>query len=195
VPDRIPLSAALGDPIVAERVRRAVARCDLPIRDAPFYAKLGFAGQLSVPRVTGLIEAALAAAAGLAARPIVVPVAYADHGRAGVPAPEQLLRAAMETGARALLIDTHTKDGRGLLDWLDLEAVHRLSERARAAGLLFALAGSLQSAAVTLLAGSADVIGVRGAVCRGGRAGVVDAELVRRLVETTSAASERMLAG
>ena len=56
-----------------------------------------------------------------------------------------------------------------------------LSLRARAAGLLFAVAGSLDPDAISRLGGIADVLGVRGAACRGGRAGAVDAGRVAEL--------------
>jgi (5-formylfuran-3-yl)methyl phosphate synthase len=52
---------------------------------------------------------------------------------------------------------------------------------ARAAGRLVALAGSLDGDAIARLAGLADVVGVRGAACRGGRSGEVDAGRVAEL--------------
>jgi uncharacterized protein (UPF0264 family) len=61
--------------------------------------------------------------------------------------------------------------------------LHTLAADARSAGLLLAIAGSLDLAALDRVAGIADVVGVRGAACRGGREGSVDAELVRRLRE------------
>jgi hypothetical protein len=131
--------------------------------------------------VTSLVAAAIDVAAATAVRPIVVPVAYADHERAGSPAPEAVLRAAMAAGARAFLLDTCVKDGRGLLEWIALERLRGLSAGARSAGMLLAIAGSLDLAALDRLAGIADVIGVRGAACRGGREGSVEAALVRRL--------------
>jgi uncharacterized protein (UPF0264 family) len=87
----------------------------------------------------------------------------------------------MAAGARAFLLDTCVKDGRGLLEWIALERLRGLSAGARSAGMLLAIAGSLDLAALDRLAGIADVIGVRGAACRGGREGSVEAALVRRL--------------
>ncbi len=181
VPEPVPLSIALGDFTAPDAVRLAVAGAKVPGRRAPTYVKLGFAGERSEAAVTSLVAAAIDAAAATAVRPIVVPVAYADHENAGSPAPVDVLRAAVAAGALAFLLDTCTKDGRGLLEWIALERLRTLSADARSAGMLLAIAGSLDLAALDHLAGIADVIGVRGAACRGGREGSVDAALVRRV--------------
>jgi uncharacterized protein (UPF0264 family) len=181
LPESVPLSVALGDFTEPTAVRLAVAGAKLPVRRAPTYVKLGFAGEPSEAAVTSLVATAMDSAAATAVRPIVVPVAYADHENAGSPAPEDVLRAAMAAGARAFLMDTYAKDGRRLLEWIALERLRRLSADGRSAGMLVAMAGSLDLAALDDLAGIADVIGVRGAACRGGREGPVEAALVRRL--------------
>jgi len=181
LPEPVPLSLALGDFTEPDAVRLAVAGVKLHGRRAPTYLKLGFAGERSEAGVSSLVAAAIDAAAATAVRPIVVPVAYADHENAGSAAPEDVLRAAMAAGARAFLMDTCMKDGRGLLRWIALDRLIGLSADARSAGLLLAIAGSLDVAALDHLAGIADVIGVRGAACRGGREGSVEAALVRRI--------------
>jgi uncharacterized protein (UPF0264 family) len=181
LPESVPLSVALGDFTEPTAVRLAVAGAKLPVRRAPTYVKLGFAGEPSEAAVTSLVATAMDSAAATAVRPIVVPVAYADHENAGSPAPEDVLRAAMAAGVRAFLMDTYAKDGRRLLEWIALERLRRLSADGRSAGMLVAMAGSLDLAALDDLAVIADVIGVRGAACRGGREGPVEAGLVRRL--------------
>jgi (5-formylfuran-3-yl)methyl phosphate synthase len=181
VPEQVPLSVALGDFTAPDAVRLAVAAAKVPVRRAPTYVKLGFAGELSETRLTSLVAAAMDVAAAMAVRPIVVPVAYADHENAGSVAPEDVLRAAMAAGARAFLVDTCRKDGRGLLEWIPLERLRSLSADVRSAGMLLAIAGSLDLAALDRVAGIADVIGVRGVACRGGRGGSVEAARVRRV--------------
>jgi uncharacterized protein (UPF0264 family) len=183
VPESVPFSVALGDFTAPDAVRHAVAGANVPRRRAPIYLKLGFAGERSEAVVTSLVAAALDAAAAASVRPVVVPVAYGDYQSAGSPAPEGVLRVAIKAGARAFLMDTYLKDGRGLLDWIALDRLQTLAADARSAGLLLAIAGSLDLAALDRVAGIADVVGVRGAACRGGREGSVDAELVRRLRE------------
>ena len=128
-------------------------------------------------RITALLETAIGSARG--AR--IVAVGYADFGMAGSAPPEEVLGAAVAAGAGGLLVDTWLKDGRALLDHLSIERLTALALGARAAGLLFAVAGNLDPDAISRLAGIADVLGVRGAACRGGRAGAVDEERVARL--------------
>jgi uncharacterized protein (UPF0264 family) len=62
-------------------------------------------------------------------------------------------------------------DRRGLIE---------LVGRARESGMLVVVAGSLDLAALPdVLAANPDFVAVRGAVCRGGRTGSLDEELVR----------------
>lgn len=183
VPEPVPLGVALGDFTAPDAVRRAVTTVNLAPRRAAVYVKLGFAGEPAAPAVTALIAAAVHAAGESRLRPVVVPVAYADWANAGSPTPEEVLAATLGAGAGAFLLDTYNKDGRTLLDWVALDRVRALVALARSAGMLVAIAGSLDLAALDLVADCADVVGVRGAACRGGRSGAVDAELVRRLRE------------
>jgi uncharacterized protein (UPF0264 family) len=189
VPPGVPFSVALGDPTTPEQARRAVSDLTLERRAAPIYVKLGAAGFRSVRRVTAMLDAALEAAARLPGDPVPVPVAYADHARAATLPCEQVLESAVAAGASAFLIDTYIKDGAGLLDWIEPDRLRRLVETARTRGLLVALAGSLDLTAIDRVAGLADVIGIRGAACRGGRQGVVDRELVGRVRERLLAAA------
>ncbi len=176
-----PLSIALGDFTAPDAARSAVAGVKLPARAAPTWLKLGFAGERRPAAVLAIVAAAVEAARRSPLRPGIVPVAYADHGRAGSAPVDSVLAAAIAGGASGFLIDTWAKDGRTLFEWLALGSLRAWSIEARSAGLLFAVAGSLAPPALEALAAIADVIGVRGAACRGGRLGTVDAELVRRL--------------
>jgi uncharacterized protein (UPF0264 family) len=175
-PAAVPLSVALGDLDTESAIRRAIRSLGLPPRESPVYLKLGFAGVRSLGRVEALLRAAAGAADGMR----LVAVAYADHPPDS-PAPRDVLAAATEAGAHGLLVDTRVKDGRGLLDLSSLEEIGALSRRSREVGLLFALAGSLSGRSLARVAGLADVVGVRGAACRGGRSGRVDARRVAEL--------------
>ena len=109
-----------------------------------------------------------------------VAVAYADHGRADAPAPDEVLDAALETNCSVLLIDTFVKDGTSLLDWLDVEQLAALRKETSAHGLQLALAGKVTlSALSSLLTVQPDIIAVRGAVCE---SGVRTATVCERLV-------------
>jgi uncharacterized protein (UPF0264 family) len=187
VPPTVPLSVALGDfatmAVAADAVRKALAVLDACPHRAALYLKLGFAGERSPDVVSRVIGAALEAAGATPVRPTVVPVAYADHENAGSPEPEDVLSAAIGAGARAFLVDTWSKTGRGLSSYIDAHRLRALADAARSSGMLVAIAGSLDADALDRLDRIADVVGVRGAACRGGREGSVDAALVRGLAE------------
>jgi uncharacterized protein (UPF0264 family) len=176
-PSSVPLSVALGDCTDLDELRAALDVARTGERTASVYLKVGFAGAQSLEAITALLEAAIGSATGAC----IVAVGYADFGVAGTAPPEEVLRAAVAARAGGFLVDTWLKDGRVLLDHFSIERLTALSLSARAAGLLFAVAGSLDSDAISRLAGIADVIGVRGAACQGGRAGAVDEERVARL--------------
>jgi uncharacterized protein (UPF0264 family) len=182
VPQDVGLSVALGDHSISDQLISAVAALQLTGRPAPLYLKVGFAGVRSEDRVERLIAAAVAAASDSAAAPRVVAVAYADAIRAGTAAPDAISRLASRAGAAGILLDTHTKDGIGLLSWMEPEALRRWVTEARGAGLMTALAGGLGLDDLEQVsAASPNVLGVRGAACNGGRGGRVDRMRVRVL--------------
>jgi uncharacterized protein (UPF0264 family) len=182
VPPECPFSVALGDLTSPDDVITAIASLELPVRPAPTYLKLGFAGVRSPEMVTRILATAVAAVAEQGSAAVVVAVAYADAARAGTLAPELILGRVHGAGAGGVLLDTHTKDGMGLLGWLSPHALATWVARARREGLVTALAGSLTLESVdTVAAAGADVVGVRGAACEGGRQGRVTADRVRAL--------------
>ena len=82
------------------------------------------------------------------------------------------LEAAAEIGAHGVMLDTAGKDGRSLLDHLTVAALSRFVASARARGLIVGLAGSLKPNHVAaLLPLEPDLLGFRGALCRGGARG------------------------
>lgn len=180
VPLEVPLSVALGDAVSAGAVEAAIN--GLPLRRrARLYVKLAFSGKCSEPEVVALLRAATAAAARHAATPRVIAVACAD-GEGGEPAAHRVRRAARGAGAAGVLVDTRGKDGRTLLDWWPAEGLREWVRAVRGDGLEVALAGSLGAAELARIADlGPDVVGVRGAACAGGRAGLVQAARVREL--------------
>jgi dihydroneopterin aldolase len=70
------------------------------------------------------------------------------------------------------MLDTAGKSAGSLLDHLHFEALGRFVATAQARGLLVGLAGSLRKEQVpSLLALAPDLLGFRGALCRGGERG------------------------
>jgi uncharacterized protein (UPF0264 family) len=176
-PRLVPLSVALGDWTGPREVRAAMDAARTGERSAPVYLKLGFAGVPSLERLAPSLAGAVQAAGPRR----LVAVGYGDDVAAGAPPAEEVLRAAIAARTHGFLLDTWHKDGRSLLDHVSTDRLAQLSTAARSAGLLFALAGSLDADAVSRVAALADILGFRGAACGGGRSGTVDRRRVAAL--------------
>ncbi len=169
-----PWTLACGELAVGDAATWAIRVCGAAVI-RPAAAKAGPAG-LSA----GEWRHAFAAfVAGMPAGVEPVAVAYADWQRTAAPDPDDLIAAAADLGCRTLLIDTGDKAGPGLFGSADAAAVAGWIAAARAAGMAVAAAGrlTLDEIAQAHRLG-ADVVAVRGAVCRGGRGGTVERNLV-----------------
>jgi uncharacterized protein (UPF0264 family) len=168
-----PVSAALGDATQAAHIRRAAQTA---AEAGVTYVKVGFRGIGSPARVRHL-----AAAAGVGAGVRLILVGYADWERADGPRPAVVLEAAAAVGAAGVLMDTAFK-GTGLFDLVSRDTVRTWVAAARGAGLLTALAGGLEAPDLeTAREAGADIVGVRGAACDGGRTGCVSIARVAAL--------------
>ncbi|MCI0335246.1 MAG: (5-formylfuran-3-yl)methyl phosphate synthase [Planctomycetes bacterium] len=118
-----------------------------------------------------------------------VAVVYADWRTADAPAPENILRAAVDIGCPALLIDTWDKSSGTLFDHWPIEELGPFLQLIRRHGLCIVLAGSLSgdgfAAAVRL---GPDLVAVRAAACSAGRGGTVTRERVHALRQAMTAA-------
>jgi (5-formylfuran-3-yl)methyl phosphate synthase len=180
---RRPLSAALGDAVSPATVERRAATA---ARLGAAFVKVGFAGAGTRARARRL---ATAARRGAGDGTGVVLVAYADWRRADSLDPGATIALAVEAGAAGVLLDTAIKaGGEGLFALLDAAAVGAWAAGAHAVGLFVALAGSLQAKDFALAGDlGADLVGVRGAACVGGRTGRVVASRVAALSAVTRA--------
>lgn len=180
VPERVPLSAALGDLAAPEDIDRALGSIEVPLA----FVKLGFRAVDDPVTAGALLAYAVRRAGLLRGRPGVVAVAYADWRRAGGPSPQSLPSIVREAGGHGLLVDTALKSERTLRDLIPADELIALGHALRRSGLSYALAGRLELRDVPLArAAGADILGVRGAVCVGGRAGRMEADLVQRFAE------------
>jgi len=145
------------------------------------YFKIG----LAVQRASDAREVALRVSEALKSlnkSTKLVLVGYADYIRAGSIEPLKVIEIAREVEARVVMIDTYIKDGKTTFDFLHRNYLEDFVKRARENGLLTALAGSLRKQhIVDAIELEFDIVGFRGAVCTGGRDGVVSEELVREL--------------
>ncbi len=174
------VTAALGDAAdeaAIERAAREFAAAGAAL------VKIGFAGITSGGRVAAVIAAAVrGASAGSDGNSGVVAVAYADADRAESLAPSALVEVAARAGAVGLLLDTADKGGLGLRALVAPDVLAARVAEAHDAGLLVALAGKLTADDLPFArAAGADIAGVRGAACEGGRTGRVAADRVRLL--------------
>jgi uncharacterized protein (UPF0264 family) len=176
VGQKTPVTAALGD----ATDEQSTADMVLAYGDAGAgVVKIGFAGITDVGRVTALLAAAAQAAAG---RFGIFAVAYADAERVNSLNKEALRMAASISGASGVLLDTADKRGPGLLRLVDPPALARWTSAAHDSGLQVGLAGQLSAEDLECVVRTgADIAGVRGAACDGGRTGRVEVERVRRL--------------
>ena len=173
-----PVTAALGDAIDEISIERAA---NAYAAGGAELVKIGFAAVTDSAHVGALLRAAVQ---GTARHAGVIAVAYADADRAASPDPHTIVKAAAQAGAAGVLLDTADKGGPGLRALMSpaeltswVSAVHDL-------GLIVALAGKLTVDDLTFVRDSgADVAGVRGAACEGGRGGRVLSEKVERLRE------------
>ncbi len=145
----------------------------------------------------------------------LVPVIYADHLACHAPAPAQVIEVASTlqqwsartlparlsdnltrtnagttdlSGPRYMLIDTFTKDGRRLLDWMSPAALESIVRLAAASGRQTVVAGSLALQDLPhLMSLPIAAIAIRGAVCAGDRRSGLCPERLRQWVEVFSA--------
>jgi uncharacterized protein (UPF0264 family) len=180
VHDARPVTAAIGDAedeLAVERTAHTYAASGVTL------LKVGFAGIDSSSRVTALIEAAVRGAdTGSSGRCGIVAVAYADVScgdSIGVP---RLIGAAARAGAIGVLVDTMDKSGAGLRQLATPLALSQWVADAHDAALTIAFAGKLTAEDLPFVReAGADIAGVRGAACDGGRDGRVSETKVRAL--------------
>jgi uncharacterized protein (UPF0264 family) len=166
-----PVSAALGE--AEDETSIALAARAFAQAGAAF-VKVGFDPPASPDRIERLLAAAVHGAAAACA---VVAVAYADIGGAAQAMPAVAARA----GAHGVLLDTADKRGAGLCRLLSPERLRAWVRSAQHEGLFVALAARLAADDLPAVAASgADIAGVRGAACDGGRTGRVTAQRVCR---------------
>jgi uncharacterized protein (UPF0264 family) len=179
-----PVSAALGDAsdtVALERLAASFAAAGAA------FLKVGFAGIHRPARVDDLLRSAIRGAGATGAdrvQPWIVAVAYADADRAGILSPQAILDSALRTGARGVLLDTFDKSGPGLRQAMSDADLGEWIQAGRRRGLLVAIAGQLTATDMPQVRQlGADIVGVRGAACEGGRSGRVCEENVRRLAD------------
>jgi uncharacterized protein (UPF0264 family) len=172
------VTAALGDAHTATSLRDDARRFTSV---GAHLVKVGFAGLHEPCEVVALAAAAVHGAREGQAGAGVVLVAYADAQHPAFSAMD-LLGVASEIGAVGVLLDTADKSGPRLTDLVTPSWLADWVGQAHQAGLVAAVAGRLRAGDLPAARRSgADIAGVRGAACDGGRRGQVSARHVREL--------------
>ncbi|MEC9092659.1 MAG: (5-formylfuran-3-yl)methyl phosphate synthase [Planctomycetota bacterium] len=158
-----PVSAALGE---IEECESFFGTGDLP--EGLSFAKCGLAGSIHTNwrnRIDWIWKRIKQSCQPVA-------VGYADWKVAQSPCPEDILQHAMESRIGYFLLDTYAKDGKRCFDKIGIAQLQQLILSAKQKGIRTVLAGTISEGdldQVTTLA--PDFVGVRGAVCEGGRQG------------------------
>jgi len=187
-PAEVPVSAAIGDvpnlPGMAALAAAGAAGCGVQ------YVKVGLLGPRDHDEAFDLLFAVCRAARDEDPAVRIMAAAYADARTTGSLPPLELPAVAAEAGADGCMIDTAAKAGGTLLTELGAAELESFVALCREAGLLCALAGSLRASDVPRLRELApDIVGFRGAACRGGRRdGGVDRDAVVRLKDLVAQA-------
>jgi uncharacterized protein (UPF0264 family) len=182
VGQRRPVSVALGE--LLECTHSLLRQVPATVT----YVKLGLAGCASRTDWRELWTHACRSLPKPAQR---VAVVYVDQQRAQAPDWREVLEGAIRLDCRVLLLDTFDKTSGSLLGHLDRSALAQRVTAARDRGLRVALAGSLDvSCLPTVLPLHPDWVAVRGAVCRDGRTGGIDASAVSEFLRVVHAPTE-----
>jgi (5-formylfuran-3-yl)methyl phosphate synthase len=176
----VQVSAALGDaphlPGTMALAAAGAAACGVD------YLKIGLLGSARPEQALELLAAVRRAAADVDPRARLVAVAYADAARVSALHPRELPSIARQAGVHGVMLDTAVKDGVSTLTALGEAEVAAFFAEARVLGLMSGVAGALGPADFGRAHGlGADIVGVRGSACEGGRAGTVSATRVRAL--------------
>ena len=181
-------TAALGDAVNEGELERSAY--EFAAAGASL-VKVGFAGIPAPRRVEALIAAAVRGANMGNRQTGVIAVAYADADRVASIPHTHLIEVARNAGAEGLLLDTVNKDGQGLRRLVSPGELCAWVADAHHAGLLVALAGQLTAGDLSFVRDAgADIAGVRGAACAGGRYGQVTAQRVQLLRDECARISE-----
>src|SRR5690606_9120211 len=167
VPADKPVSATVGDvPYKPGTVAQAALGA---VVSGATYIKVGLYGCTTPDQGIEVMRAVVRAVKDHRPDALVVASGYADAHRIGCVNPLSLPDIASRSGADAAMLDTAIKDGTRLFDHVPPDACAEFVRLAHAAGLLAALAGSVQRTDLASLTRiGTDIVGVRGAVCEGG---------------------------
>ena len=180
------LSVAIGDmpnlPGTAALASSGAAACGADI------VKVGLYGPRSFKEGVKLLKSVVKAVKDVDQNILVVGAGYADfkffNGINSLDIPS----ICNSAGADIAMLDTYSKTGQKLFDFIDSEKLRKFVIKSHENNLLAALAGSLELKDMKEIKKlGADIIGFRGAACSGSdrKNGVVEINRVKKIIETS----------
>ncbi|ACV24596.1 (5-formylfuran-3-yl)methyl phosphate synthase [Methanocaldococcus fervens] len=183
-PKELLVSATVGDvPFKPGTISLAAVGAAISGAD---YIKVGLYGVKNYYEGVELMKNVVRAVKDIDENKIVVAAGYADAHRVGAVEPLIIPKIARDAGCDVAMLDTAVKDGKTLFDFQSKEILEEFVQESHDYGLKCALAGSIKKEHIPILKEiGTDIVGVRGAVCKGGdrNNGRIDRELVRELKE------------
>ena len=172
---------------IIDEIRGSGVLCSATLGDLPFlpgtaslaalgaavcgadYIKAGLYGAGSYLEAYNMMKNIIRAVRMVNESALIVAAGYADAARFGGMDYKDLVRAAKDSGANVVMVDTAIKDGKNLLDAMDRDQIREFVDLAHHAGLLVALAGSIKRKHLSdIVTPGPDIIGIRGGVCENG---------------------------
>ena len=130
------------------------------------YIKVGLYGINTSKEAIFLLQNVCRAAKECNPKIKVAVAGYADANKIGAVDPLLIPEIANKAQVEVAMLDTSTKDGKNLFNYLTIEQLKRFVDLAHRFGLLAALAGSLQKQDLSVVYGlGTDIAGLRGAAC------------------------------
>jgi (5-formylfuran-3-yl)methyl phosphate synthase len=180
-PPEIPVSAAIGDapdlPGLMSLAALGAATCNIQ------YVKVGLYGVRSTERATNMLMEIKKAVKGYDKNIKIIAVGYGDAYKINALSPLEVLQATTKAGLDGCMLDTIVKGEGDLFTSISVGNINNFLKFCRSNNLISALAGSLKIEHLPLIKKlNPDIVGFRGAVCRGDRVnGILDSEAVKTI--------------
>jgi (5-formylfuran-3-yl)methyl phosphate synthase len=159
------------------------------------YIKIGLYGIKTPKEAIFLLQKVRRAAKKCNPKIKIAVAGYADAKKIDTIDPLLIPEIANKAQVEVAMLDTSTKDGKNLFDYLTIEQLQRFVDLAHGFGLVTALAGSLRKHDLPVVYGlGTDIAGLRGAACTNNNriTGQINRKLVNELVEIVKQAETQV---
>ena len=155
------------------------------------YIKVGLYGIKTPKEAIFLLQTVSRAAKECNPNIKIAVAGYADAKKTGAIDPMLIPEIANKAHMEVAMLDTSSKDGKNLFDYLSIEQLKKFVDSSHSFGLKTALAGSLRKQDLPVVYGlGTDIAGLRGAACTNNNrvTGQITRKLVNELVDVVKQA-------